>query len=467
MLLLDLAVPRDIASDVGRTRGRLPLHRRRPRTRDRGQPPQPPRSRRRKPRPSSNCRSRATSKPWPPARAPNRSSACARTANAAKAEALAKAKQQLASGENPEAVLDFLAHTLTNRLLHAPTAALREAALTGDAELARAADKLFPRRRAARSSRTKAAKPASRAFRTSVRPLLRCRHPLRRVRVTVRIPHPASIEPMTPTLRRKLEALAERREELERLLADPGVIGDADRFRELSREFSQLEPVADRADRRSAGARAISPPPKRCAAIRSCANWPKRKSPAPAQRLERTRRRTARAPDSEGRARRRRPLPGSARRHRRRRSGDLRRRPVPHVRALRRAPGLEGRSRIRQSRRTRRLQGNHRARRRPRRVFAAEVRIRHPPRAARAGNRIAGPHPHLGRDRGDHPGRERRRADRDQSGRPEGRHLPLLRRRRPARQQDRIGDPHHPRAQRRWWSKARPNAASTPTATRR
>ncbi|QSX79823.1 peptide chain release factor 1 [Agrilutibacter solisilvae] len=49
---------------------------------------------------------------------------------------------------------------------------------------------------------------------------------------------------MTPSLRRKLEALAERREELERLLADPGVIGDAARFRKCSREFAQLEPVA-------------------------------------------------------------------------------------------------------------------------------------------------------------------------------------------------------------------------------
>lgn len=49
---------------------------------------------------------------------------------------------------------------------------------------------------------------------------------------------------MLPSLRRKLEALAERREELERLLADPGVLGDADRFRDYSREFSQLEPVA-------------------------------------------------------------------------------------------------------------------------------------------------------------------------------------------------------------------------------
>ncbi|MBD8635559.1 MULTISPECIES: peptide chain release factor 1 [unclassified Stenotrophomonas] len=49
---------------------------------------------------------------------------------------------------------------------------------------------------------------------------------------------------MTPTLRRKLEALAERREELERLLSDPAVVADNKRFRDLSREFAQLEPVA-------------------------------------------------------------------------------------------------------------------------------------------------------------------------------------------------------------------------------
>jgi Protein chain release factor A len=49
---------------------------------------------------------------------------------------------------------------------------------------------------------------------------------------------------MTPTLRRKLEALAERREELERLLSDPEVLADNERFRNFSREFSQLEPIA-------------------------------------------------------------------------------------------------------------------------------------------------------------------------------------------------------------------------------
>ena len=55
-----------------------------------------------------------------------------------------------------------------------------------------------------------------------------------------------------------------------------------------------------------------------------------------------------------------------------------------------------------------RLQGGHRAHRRQRRLLAAQVRIRRPPRAARARDRDAGPHPHLGRDgRGDARGRRR------------------------------------------------------------
>ncbi len=49
---------------------------------------------------------------------------------------------------------------------------------------------------------------------------------------------------MTPSLRRKLEALAERHEEVGRLLADPGVLADSARFRALSKEYAQLEPVA-------------------------------------------------------------------------------------------------------------------------------------------------------------------------------------------------------------------------------
>jgi glutamyl-tRNA reductase len=58
-------------------------------------------------------------------------------------DVLARARQQLANGRDTDEVLEFLANTLTNRLLHPPTAALREAALSGDAELARAADRLW------------------------------------------------------------------------------------------------------------------------------------------------------------------------------------------------------------------------------------------------------------------------------------------------------------------------------------
>ncbi|HEY4093371.1 MAG TPA: peptide chain release factor 1 [Luteibacter sp.] len=49
---------------------------------------------------------------------------------------------------------------------------------------------------------------------------------------------------MTPSIRRKLEALAERHEEVGLLLAQPEVLADGNRFRDLSREYAQLEPVA-------------------------------------------------------------------------------------------------------------------------------------------------------------------------------------------------------------------------------
>lgn len=61
----------------------------------------------------------------------------------ARDDALAKAQQLLAGGHDPADVLQRLAHTLTNRLMHAPTTALREAALSGDIDLVRAAERLF------------------------------------------------------------------------------------------------------------------------------------------------------------------------------------------------------------------------------------------------------------------------------------------------------------------------------------
>jgi len=49
---------------------------------------------------------------------------------------------------------------------------------------------------------------------------------------------------MTPSLLRKLEILAERYEEVGHLLSDASIINDNNRFRALSKEYSQLEPVA-------------------------------------------------------------------------------------------------------------------------------------------------------------------------------------------------------------------------------
>jgi glutamyl-tRNA reductase len=64
-------------------------------------------------------------------------------AEAARDQILDHARRMLAAGQEPEQVLEYLAGTLTNRLLHAPSAALRDAAERGDDALAAAAARLF------------------------------------------------------------------------------------------------------------------------------------------------------------------------------------------------------------------------------------------------------------------------------------------------------------------------------------
>ena len=49
---------------------------------------------------------------------------------------------------------------------------------------------------------------------------------------------------MNASMLAKLEQLTERHQEVGALLADPEIIGDNDRFRALSMEYAQLEPVA-------------------------------------------------------------------------------------------------------------------------------------------------------------------------------------------------------------------------------
>jgi peptide chain release factor 1 len=50
---------------------------------------------------------------------------------------------------------------------------------------------------------------------------------------------------MMPSIRRRLDTLAERHQEVALLLAQPEIIGDNTRFRDLSREYAQLQPLAE------------------------------------------------------------------------------------------------------------------------------------------------------------------------------------------------------------------------------
>jgi glutamyl-tRNA reductase len=58
-------------------------------------------------------------------------------------QVLARAQQMLAQGKPTDDVLRYLANTLTNKLLHAPSARLRSAAQRGELDLFRAAEQLF------------------------------------------------------------------------------------------------------------------------------------------------------------------------------------------------------------------------------------------------------------------------------------------------------------------------------------
>ena len=64
-------------------------------------------------------------------------------AGAHREEVLRRARRRLAKGESPEEALDYLAHTLTNRLLHLPTRRLRDAAAEGENALLEAAQRLL------------------------------------------------------------------------------------------------------------------------------------------------------------------------------------------------------------------------------------------------------------------------------------------------------------------------------------
>ncbi len=48
---------------------------------------------------------------------------------------------------------------------------------------------------------------------------------------------------MKASIQAKLESVSERHEEIAALLGDPDIIADQNQFRELSKEYAQLEPI--------------------------------------------------------------------------------------------------------------------------------------------------------------------------------------------------------------------------------
>jgi peptide chain release factor 1 len=51
---------------------------------------------------------------------------------------------------------------------------------------------------------------------------------------------------MKDSIRQRLERTIERFEEVGRLLAEPSIDGSSNQFRELSMEYSRLQPLAER-----------------------------------------------------------------------------------------------------------------------------------------------------------------------------------------------------------------------------
>ncbi len=64
-------------------------------------------------------------------------------ADSTKNETLDKAKKLLTQGKSAEEALEYLAHTLTNKLIHNPSANLKQAGYQGRQEIIKAAHELF------------------------------------------------------------------------------------------------------------------------------------------------------------------------------------------------------------------------------------------------------------------------------------------------------------------------------------
>ena len=199
---------------------------------------------------------------------------------------------------------------------------------------------------------------------------------------------------MKEAIRRRLERVADRHAEIERMLADPQVLARSDRFRDLSMEFARIDPIArglarlTGRERELAAARAVAADPQLRALAEQEIATLESATAADEQALQQMLVPTDPLDDHNVFLEIRAAAGGDEAAIF---AGDLHRMYTP----LFGAPGLDCRDRFRKPRRARRLSRGHQPHRGPRRLFEAEVRIRHSPRPARAGHRVAGTDPHV------------------------------------------------------------------------
>ena len=250
----------------------------------------------------------------------------------------------------------------------------------------------------------------------------------------------------------KLTFLASKYEQLATEMGDPAVQADNAKFRAHSKTVAEMQPLVDafREYKRVAGRdhreRGTAQGPRHARAGAGGARRPRgarATSWSPTLKLLLV----PKDPNDDKNVH-----PRDPRRHRRRRGGAVRRRAVPHVPRYAERQRLEDRGHVASaSRDAGGIKEVVAIDRRARRLQPAQVRERRASRAARAGDRGAGPHPHLDGDGGGAARGRRGRRRRSTTRTCAIDTLLLERPRRPERQHDRLGGAHHPPADRHSW----------------
>ena len=123
-----------------------------------------------------------------------------------------------------------MSRAITNKLIHAPTAGLKQASVNGRQDLINSARKLL-------GLETESAEPGAERATQEQEGQTELELPSTAVETT-----PTYLA-MKATLLSKLETLTDRHEEVSALLGDSQTIADQNKFRDLSREYAELEPV--------------------------------------------------------------------------------------------------------------------------------------------------------------------------------------------------------------------------------